>query len=524
MAVKMKKTTLLTVIVLIFNTVLLVFNGSAQYTRLLAFDSINGSGPAGSLISDGIFLYGMTSAGGTNNYGTIFKIKPDGTGYTNLLNFTGANGYGPNSDLFSDGTFLYGLTSTGGTNNNGVIIKIKSDGTGYLKLHDFGNSTDGSNPYGVLISDGTFLYGMTGYGGVNNMGIIFKIKPDGTGYSKLIDFDGSAYGRWPLGSLTSDGTFLYGMTNFGGISDNGVIFKIKFDGTGYSKLIDFDGSAYGRWPLGSLTSDGTFLYGMTNFGGISDNGVIFKIKFDGTGFVNLLDFAGTNGRGPRGSLISVDSFLYGMTTFGGTSDDGVLFKIKKDGTGYSKLIDFIDSTNGSRPNGSLIYDGSFLYGMTREGGTFGDGIIFKIKSNGSEFSKLYNFTSAVNGSEPNGSLISDGNFLFGMTSRGGFSSTCLLARCGTLFKIGIATGITENNKSAIGFNIFPNPSKGTFTIAAKENNYTLSITNILGESIYKSEIKNQKTEVDLSLQPNGIYFINIQTEKESNTQKIIINK
>ncbi len=473
MAVKMKKTTLLTVIVLIFNTVLLVFNGSAQYTRLLAFDSINGSGPAGSLISDGIFLYGMTSAGGTNNYGTIFKIKPDGTGYTNLLNFTGANGYGPNSDLFSDGTFLYGLTSTGGTNNNGVIIKIKSDGTGYLKLHDFGNSTDGSNPYGVLISDGTFLYGMTGYGGVNNMGIIFKIKPDGTGYSKLIDFDGSAYGRWPLGSLTSDGTFLYGMTNFGGISDNGVIFKIKFDGTG---------------------------------------------------FVNLLDFAGTNGRGPRGSLISVDSFLYGMTTFGGTSDDGVLFKIKKDGTGYSKLIDFIDSTNGSRPNGSLIYDGSFLYGMTREGGTFGDGIIFKIKSNGSEFSKLYNFTSAVNGSEPNGSLISDGNFLFGMTSRGGFSSTCLLARCGTLFKIGIATGITENNKSAIGFNIFPNPSKGTFTIAAKENNYTLSITNILGESIYKSEIKNQKTEVDLSLQPNGIYFINIQTEKESNTQKIIINK
>jgi uncharacterized repeat protein (TIGR03803 family) len=230
---------------------------------------------------------------------------------------------------------------------------------------------------GNLFYDGTFLYGMAQEGGSLGWGTIFKIKPDGTGCEKLLDFDNISNGRGPKGSLISDGTFLYGTTS--DVFTPGTIFKIKPDGAGYQKLHDFSSASNGLDPWCSLISDGTFLYGMTTSGGTMGLGTIFKIKPDGTGFVKILDFVGTsNGSSPTGDLISVGTFLYGMTPGGGTSGMGTIFKIKTDGTGYVKLLDF-DGTKGSYPNGSLISDGTFFYGMTNEGGTKGSGTIFKFK-------------------------------------------------------------------------------------------------------------------------------------------------
>ncbi|MBK7650258.1 MAG: VCBS repeat-containing protein [Flammeovirgaceae bacterium] len=188
----------------------------------------NGSTPVGDLLSDGTFLYGMTYQGGANNLGTIFKIKMDGTGFVKLLDFNGsANGNYPNGSLITDGVFLYGMTSNGGTTASGTIFKIMFDGSGYQKLLDFANVSNGRYPQGSLNYDGTFLYGMTQYGGVNDKGTIFKIKPNGTGFSKLLDFSFATNGALPLGSLISDGTFLYGMTEDGGVNAIGTIFKFS---------------------------------------------------------------------------------------------------------------------------------------------------------------------------------------------------------------------------------------------------------------------------------------------------------
>lgn len=355
----------------------LTFNGFAQYTKLYDFSGVAfGSSPNGTLVSDGTFLHGMSYGGGTSYIGTVFKLEHDGTGYSALLDFTGlANGKNPFGSLISDGTFLYGMTQGGGTNNYGTIFKIKPDGTGYSKLLDFSGNANGNYPNGSLVSDGTFLYGMTQLGGTNNKGVVFKIMPDGTGYSKLLDFAGTANGSQPNGSLISDGTFLYGMTGSGGINNDGTVFKIMSNGTGYSKLLDFD-SINGGAPFGSLISDGTFLYGMTQLGGTNNKGIIFKIMADGTGYSKLLDFAGTaNGAQPKGDLVSDGTFLYGMTYYGGTGDVGTLFKIMPNGTGYFKMLDF--GADGIWPNGSLISDGTFLYGMTSKGGANNGGTVFK---------------------------------------------------------------------------------------------------------------------------------------------------
>ncbi len=350
----------------------------AQYTKLLDFAGIaNGSYPNGSLIYDGTYLYGMTFSGGSMGSGLIFKIKPDGSGFINLFDFDGASqGSYPKGSLISDGTFLYGMTSQGGLNDFGVVFKIKLDGTGYTKLLDFDGSNNGNTPNSSLSFDGTFLYGTTTQGGnPGGYGTLFKIMPDGTGYFKILDFDGTTTGYRPSGSLIFDGTFLYGMATYDGISGFGTVFKIKPDGSGYATLLDFDYTNNGGNPSGDLIYDGVFLYGVTSSGGLTSNGTIFKIKPDGTSYTKLLDFDGaSNGSLPNGSMIINGAFLYGMTSEGGLLGSGTMYKIKQDGTGYAKLLDFNDGRN---PQGSLFSDGTYLYGLAKDGGANSLGILFK---------------------------------------------------------------------------------------------------------------------------------------------------
>src|ERR1035437_186592 len=462
----------------------------------------------------------------------IVGLHPFGANaqYVKLLDFNGTNGGHPLGSLITDGTFLYGMTYQGGINGDGCVFKIKPDGTGYSKLYDFTNdSINGINPYGSLISDGVFFYGMTYGGGTYGVGTIFKIKPDGTGYAKLLDFSGTANGANALGSLITDGTFLYGMTSKGGTNDMGVIFKIKPDGTGYSKLHDYIGyPTDGSNPYGDLFFDGTFFYGMT-IGGVANNyyGTIFKIKLDGSGYAKLLDFAGaTNGEGPTGSFISDGTFLYGMTSNGGTSTNcnggcGVIFKIKPDGTGYSKLYDFTGSpTDGANPSGNLFSDGTFFYGVDQADMSNG-GNLFKIKPDGTGFTKLHDFGLYSNGNDPIGSLVSDGTSLYGMTEYGG--STCL-SGCGTIYKYHPAgMGIVENNAET-DFSIYPNPNNGTFTITTQEKEYEIIISNLIGECIYRQISKSTNQQIDLSEAKSGIYFLNIKTENGIANKKLIINK
>ena len=401
--------------------------------------------------------------------------------YTKLLDFSlVTNAITPKGPLISDGTFLYGMTTDGGVNDLGVIFKVKTDGTGYLEILHFAGVSNGSSPYGSLISDGTFLYGMTGNGGSYGYGTVFKIMHDGTGYVKLLDFNKWTNGSYPLGSLISDGVFLYGMTSEGGVSNYGTIFKIMTNGTGYIKLKDFVGIPDGSYPNGALIFDGTFLYGTTSSGGINGMGMLFKITPNGTGFLSLLDFdANITGIIPTGPPVFDGTYLCGTTSLGGTNGSGTIFKIMPNGTGYAKIMDFDGVTNGSYPLASLIYDGVYLYGMTLSGGINNLSTIYKYEDNN-------------------------------------------------------ITTVDENNMETC-FTIYPNPSSGEISIhATRKDQYKIEIYNVLGKLVYRkisnlgeqmSNAGNSNSEsVNLSSESNGVYFVNIKTEKGTVTKKIIINK
>ena len=91
-------------------------------------------------------------------------------------------------------------------------------------------------------------------------------------------------------------------------------------------------------------------------------------------------------------------------------------------------------------------------------------------------------------------------------------------KCHSLF-----TGIKENSLLESDISIFPNPTNGKMELNTKRVNISyIEITNVLGEVILKSQIVNQRMEINLSEQKNGIYFIRVY-DKEGNSvvQKII---
>ena len=74
--------------------------------------------------------------------------------------------------------------------------------------------------------------------------------------------------------------------------------------------------------------------------------------------------------------------------------------------------------------------------------------------------------------------------------------------------------------------VFPNPSKGIFQLAGHDElqNFKIMVTDIVGEKVLETKTSTSKTEIDLSNQPNGVYFLHVSSEKGSLAKKIIINK
>jgi uncharacterized repeat protein (TIGR03803 family) len=433
-------------------TVFKINPDGSGYAQLHSFagGAADGNGPQDSLIESGGVLYGMTYYGGASNDGTIFKINPDGSGYALFHSFRGGSidGFNPYGSLIVLGGALYGMMSSDYLGNNGTIFRINSDGSGYALLHYFaGGSGDGMTPFGSLCVLGGTLYGMTYSGGASNNGTIFKINPDGSGHALLHSFAGGAGdGNGPQGSLIESGGVLYGMTLGGGAGNNGTIFKINPDGSGYALLHGFGGGAGdGKSPFGSLCVSGGALYGMTQLGGAGNLGTVFKMNPDGSGFTLLHSFVGGagDGKNPFGSLCVLGGTLYGMTSQGGASNGGAsnlgtVFKINPDGGGYALLRSFgftWEGGDGASPCGNLIDSGGALYGMTLGGGA--GGTIFKINPEGNGYSVLHFFAgSPLDGANPHGSLIEYGGALYGMTLKGGLSDS------GVIFSLAIGATIS----------------------------------------------------------------------------------
>jgi uncharacterized repeat protein (TIGR03803 family) len=285
------------------------FTNLHNFSANLASNS-DGAIPCSGMVLSGNTLYGLTAAGGRSGQGTAFAINTDGTGFTNLYSFNSTNGNagGPKSIILSGNAF-YGTTAYDGISGNGTVFFLKTDGTGFTNLHVFSGlvrmttapylftNSDGANPIAGLVLARGKLYGTASKGGYESNGYaigaggtVFALKTDGTGFTNLHSFNGSD-GEVPNAALFLSGDTLYGTTADGGSltsQQNGTVFAINTDGTGFATLHTFTPRVYvsasavatnadGSASFASMVLSGSTLFGTTRDGGTNGYGTVFAL-------------------------------------------------------------------------------------------------------------------------------------------------------------------------------------------------------------------------------------------------------
>lgn len=243
--------------------------------------------PAAPILGRNGNLYGVTSLGGANDYGEIYRLSADGKKH-DLHAFNVSDGAYPDAPLIKDKSGdVFGETIGGGSQNCnveagcGTVFEVSADGT-FSVLHAFAGGSDGSHPKGGLMLDAAKnLYGTTTSDGDGHCGTVFKLAPDGTLttlYAFMANGD-SNDGCIPDTQLIEDhhGN-LFGVTFMGGETQNGTVFEIT--ATGKEKVLySFRSTPDGQYPIGKLlqAKDGA-MYGFTQAGGATGWGTLFKLS------------------------------------------------------------------------------------------------------------------------------------------------------------------------------------------------------------------------------------------------------
>ncbi len=355
----------------------------------------DGANPQGSLlVGANNILYGTTYNGGTYGLGTVYQLVPPsqpGGNWTEsvVYSFKGApDGQGPQAGLILNsagnlyGTTAFGGTGACGTTGCGTVFQLKPNGSGGWNenvVYSFLGgcvtptggptcATDGAEPLTELyLSKSGVFYGTTYAGGSTTasedagFGVVFQLSPGSTWKETVLyAFTGLTDGANPWSKLTGGpNSSLIGSTFLGGspkgcklsgfVVGCGTIYQLSPPAsTGlpwkFSLIYTFTGSAAdGAHPYGDMAFSGT-LYGTTYAGGSAVNtcfpssysgcGTIFQIKPPATGSTtwtksNLHAFGNGDGGGPNGLIHATTGALYGSTFIGGVTPGlGTVFEIQ----------------------------------------------------------------------------------------------------------------------------------------------------------------------------------------------------
>ncbi len=365
---------------------------AATFQTVYTFPSgkkFKGTGGLGLVLGRKGLLYGLTSANGSCDQGSIYQFNPIKIS-SNVVASLCKNGSNPvGTPVVGSSGILYGATEIGGQGNCpngcGTLFQLDLATHTLIELYEFLGLADGGTPLAgpTLGTHGT-LYGTTSYGGSRNCGqfgcgVIFKFDPATGVLTTLYSFTGKGDGAGPNTALVADGRgAFYGTTVSGpGSCDCGTIFE--FDPTKKKPLTTlyvFTGPSGSSPPSGGLLlAGGSTLYGTT--GGY--RGTLFELDLATRTLTTLHAFSGSDGAWPQGpmALDAAQGMLYGVTGLGGDYPPncylgcGTVFALNLATGTLTGLHDFTGGADGKAPNGGLAYgsDGG-LYGTTTfEGGS-----------------------------------------------------------------------------------------------------------------------------------------------------------
>lgn len=357
-------------------------------------------------------LYGTASSGGAG-HGTVFKLKPVGSGwvFSPLYDFAGgSDGAFPYARLaFGPDGSLYGSTNQGAdpgcANNNGcgTVFKLQPPLSvckstlcfwSETVLYRFTGGSDGGNPAGQLVFDSAGnIYGTTRNGGLGGCvgygcGVVYKLTHSGANWmeSLLYSFTGGSDEGLPDSGVIFDGSGNILGTTQGCLGNYGTVFQLTPAGSSwtYSTIYYPDGSAGACTVAGLILDQSGNIYTATAL-----SAAAFELTFSsGKWTLTKSHDLGSGGAdcGPQDSLLMDKAGnVYGTTYCGGPTNLGSVFKLTPSGGAwtYTDLHDFTGS-EGSNPASTLVIDSNGnLYGTASTGGTGmacngGCGVVFEI--------------------------------------------------------------------------------------------------------------------------------------------------
>lgn len=324
----------------------------------------------------------------------------------------------------------------------------------YYGVATLSGSPGPAAPFAGLIKVGDALYGTSVGGGSSNCaggcGTVFRVNPRSGVITTLYSFQGGgiADGANPYGVLINVRGTLYGTTLNGGSGNAGTVFKVNPQTGATTVLHAFTGrNGDGANPQSGLINVGGSLYGTTSGGGLGF-GTVFKANPE-TGATSVVhSFKGrANGDGanPTARLINFAGTLYGTTSSGGSANLGTVFALNRRTGAASVVYSFQGGNDGGIPVPGLINVGGTLYGTTSNGGGSrscigGCGTVFRLDpTNTSSYRLVYSFTGRNgDGINPSAPLIDVDGILYGTTLLGG-SPNCS-GGCGTVFRLDPTNG------------------------------------------------------------------------------------
>ncbi len=326
-----------------------------------------------------------------NGETAIYSIMSDGSNYQILHLFGTAES--PQGQMFLINNRLYGVTSVGGENNRGVIYEYDIATRSFNKLHHF--TREMGSPGSALVLQDLILYGTCDE-------CVFRYNLANNSMSTLHEFqeeEGAV-----IEGLTLIGDTLYGAAVLGGLRDVGTLFSVKTDGSGFKVLHDFGTSIMGRLPSSSLSSINGQVYGVSNFGATNFSGALFNYDPE-TGIISRVEaLSEETGRSVYDRMVEFsDGYIYCVTGDLGLNGYGTIFKFSPiDG----EVIKIHDSSNAiGLPQGQLLEaPNGEIYGLTSTGGDYGNGVLYKINKDGTNFEIIFHLPSFV-ASSPNNQII-----------------------------------------------------------------------------------------------------------------------
>ncbi len=215
-------------------------------------------------------LYGTTTAGGANDYGTVFELTPSGGGWTKtiLYNFSPSQISNPTQVLVGNDGNLYGLTNSAFAIDGVVFQLVPANGQWTLNELKWFAQKDGiavsslvqdsiGNLYGILPSYGTiFLLSKSGSGWS-----FYSTNPDGAGYlnNLTIDANDNVYGTGTYYGHEQIYPFFYKAWATGGFLNTQDIYDLglQYFPAGGSLAIDASGNLYGTTSACGTYNAGT---------------------------------------------------------------------------------------------------------------------------------------------------------------------------------------------------------------------------------------------------------------------------